>query len=37
MGSVARGSTPAEFVAVIEEQRTKIAAITRTIGTKPAQ
>ena len=37
VGSVARGSTPAEFVAVIEEQRTKIAAITRTIGTKPAQ
>jgi tripartite-type tricarboxylate transporter receptor subunit TctC len=37
MGSIARGSTPAEFSAAIEEQRTKIAAIARTIGTKPAQ
>lgn len=37
MGSIARGSTPAEFSAAIEEQRAKIAAIAGTIGTKPAQ
>jgi tripartite-type tricarboxylate transporter receptor subunit TctC len=37
MGSIARGSTPAEFVAAIEEQRAKIAAIARGIGTKAAQ
>ena len=37
MGSIARGSTPAEFVAAIEQQRAKIAEIARGIGTKPAQ
>ena len=37
MGSVARGSTPAEFAAAIEEQRAKVAAIATAIGTKPAQ
>jgi tripartite-type tricarboxylate transporter receptor subunit TctC len=37
MGSVVRGSTPAEFVVAIEEQRAKVAAIATAIGTKPAQ
>ena len=37
MGSAARGSTPAKFAAAIEEQRAKVAAIARAIGTKPAQ
>jgi len=37
MGSVARGSTPAEFAAAIEEQRAKVAAIAKSIGTKPGQ
>jgi tripartite-type tricarboxylate transporter receptor subunit TctC len=37
LGIVARASTPAEFAAAIEEQRTKIAAIATAIGTKPAQ
>jgi len=37
MGIVARGSTPGEFVAAIEEQRAKVAAIAAAIGTKPAQ
>jgi tripartite-type tricarboxylate transporter receptor subunit TctC len=35
IGSVAGGSTPAEFVAVIDEQRAKVAAIAKMIGTKP--
>jgi hypothetical protein len=35
MGALASGSTPAEFAAAIEEQRTKVAAIAKTIGTKP--
>jgi len=33
---VARGSTPSEFAAAIEEQRAKVAAIAMAIGTKPA-
>jgi len=37
MGIVARGSTPAEFAAAIEEQRTKVAAIAAALGTKPTQ
>jgi tripartite-type tricarboxylate transporter receptor subunit TctC len=37
MGSVARGSTPAEFAGAIEEQRAKVAAIATAIGTKPTQ
>jgi tripartite-type tricarboxylate transporter receptor subunit TctC len=36
-GSVARGSTPAEFAAAIEEQRAKVASIARTMAKKPAQ
>jgi tripartite-type tricarboxylate transporter receptor subunit TctC len=35
LGIVARPSTPAEFVAAIEEQRAKIAKIATTIGTIP--
>jgi tripartite-type tricarboxylate transporter receptor subunit TctC len=37
MSSIALGSTPAEFVTAIEEQRAKIAAIAQGIGTKPSQ
>jgi tripartite-type tricarboxylate transporter receptor subunit TctC len=37
IGIVARGSTPGEFVAAIEEQRAKVAAIAAAIGTKPGQ
>jgi tripartite-type tricarboxylate transporter receptor subunit TctC len=37
LGIVARTSTPAEFVAAIEEQRAKIATIAAAIGTKPVQ
>jgi tripartite-type tricarboxylate transporter receptor subunit TctC len=37
IGSAARGSTPAEFAAAIEEQRAKVAVIARSIGTKPKQ
>ena len=37
IGIVARGSTPAEFVAAIEEQRAKVAAIAAAIGTKAVQ
>ena len=37
IGIVARGSTPEEFAAAIEEQRVKVAAIAAAIGTKPAQ
>jgi tripartite-type tricarboxylate transporter receptor subunit TctC len=37
MGSAVRASTPAEFVAMIEDQRAKVAAIATTIGTKPTQ
>ena len=36
IGIVARGSTPGEFAAAIEEQRTKVAAIAAAIGMKPA-
>ena len=36
IGIVARGSTPSEFAAAIEEQRAKVAAIAMAIGTKPA-
>jgi tripartite-type tricarboxylate transporter receptor subunit TctC len=36
-GSVARGSTPAEFAAAIEDQRAKVADIARAVGAKPAQ
>jgi tripartite-type tricarboxylate transporter receptor subunit TctC len=35
MGSVARGSTPAEFAAIIEQQRVKVAAIAKLLGVKP--
>jgi tripartite-type tricarboxylate transporter receptor subunit TctC len=37
MGSVALGSTPAEFAAAIEDQRAKVAAIATSIGAKPGQ
>lgn len=37
MGIVARGSTPEEFAAAIEEQRAKVAAIAAAIGTEPTQ
>ena len=37
IGIVARGSTPGEFAAAIEEQRAKIASIAAAIGTKPTQ
>jgi tripartite-type tricarboxylate transporter receptor subunit TctC len=37
MGSAARGSSPAEFAAAIEEQRTKVEAIAKLIGYKPKQ
>jgi len=37
MGIVARASTPDEFVAAIEDQRVKLAAIAAAIGTKPTQ
>ncbi len=37
VAQVARGSTPAEFAAAIEEQRAKIASIVKLIGTKPTQ
>ena len=36
IGIVARGSTPAEFAAAIEDQRAKIAAIARLISFKAA-
>ena len=35
MGSIAQGSTPAEFAAAIEEQRAKVAAIAKAMGAKP--
>jgi tripartite-type tricarboxylate transporter receptor subunit TctC len=35
IGIVARGSTPGEFAAAIEEQRAKVAAIAAAIGMKP--
>jgi tripartite-type tricarboxylate transporter receptor subunit TctC len=34
-GQIARGSTPAEFAAAIEEQRSRISAIVRLIGKSP--
>ncbi|HEY7297904.1 MAG TPA: tripartite tricarboxylate transporter substrate binding protein [Xanthobacteraceae bacterium] len=34
LGSVPRSGTPAEFVAAVQDQRDKIAAIARAIGTK---
>jgi tripartite-type tricarboxylate transporter receptor subunit TctC len=37
MGAVAVGGTPAGFAAAVEEQRTKIAAIAKAIGTKPGK
>jgi tripartite-type tricarboxylate transporter receptor subunit TctC len=37
LGQVARGNTPAEFAATIEEQRAKMAAIATLIGFKPAR
>lgn len=37
IGVVARGSTPGEFAAAIEEQRAKVAAIAAAIGVKPAR
>src|SRR5262245_26252876 len=35
IGQVARGSTPAEFAAAIEEQRAKMAAMVKLVGIKP--
>ena len=37
IGSVVRGSTPAEFAAAIEDQRASIAAVAKMIGTKPSR
>jgi tripartite-type tricarboxylate transporter receptor subunit TctC len=37
VGQVARASTPIEFTAAIEEQRSQISSIARLSGTKPAQ
>jgi tripartite-type tricarboxylate transporter receptor subunit TctC len=37
IGIAARGSTPEEFAAVIEEQRARIAKIATAIGAKPQQ
>jgi tripartite-type tricarboxylate transporter receptor subunit TctC len=37
IGIAARGSSPGEFTAVIEEQRAKVAAIAAAIGMKPAK
>jgi tripartite-type tricarboxylate transporter receptor subunit TctC len=37
IGQVARGSTPAEFTAAIEEQRAKIASIVNVIGSNPTR
>src|SRR5262245_10718007 len=37
IGIVARGSTPSEFAAAIEEQRAKVATIAAAIGMKPTQ
>jgi tripartite-type tricarboxylate transporter receptor subunit TctC len=37
IGVRAHGSTPEEFVAAIEDQRAKVAAIATSIGTKPLQ
>lgn len=34
-GMVARGSTPAEFGAAIDERRRKVAAIAAIVGAKP--
>jgi tripartite-type tricarboxylate transporter receptor subunit TctC len=36
-GQVARGSTPADFAAAIEEQRLQISSIAASVGSKPAQ
>jgi tripartite-type tricarboxylate transporter receptor subunit TctC len=37
MGQIARGSTPPEFAAAIEEQRVKMAGIMKLTGAKPTQ
>ena len=37
VGQIARGSTPAEFAAAIEEQRIQISSIATVVGAKPAQ
>ena len=37
VGQVARGSTPMDFAAAIEEQRIQISWIARLSGTRPAQ
>jgi tripartite-type tricarboxylate transporter receptor subunit TctC len=37
IGIAARGGTTAEFVAAIEEQRVKVAAIAAAVGARPAQ
>src|SRR5262245_1489172 len=37
VGQIARGSTPIEFAAAIEEQRIQISSIARLVGTKPAR
>jgi tripartite-type tricarboxylate transporter receptor subunit TctC len=37
IGIVARSSTPSEFSAAIEAQRTKVAAIADAVDIKPAQ
>jgi tripartite-type tricarboxylate transporter receptor subunit TctC len=37
LGQVARGSTPAEFAAAIDEQRAKMAAIAQSVGIRPTR
>jgi tripartite-type tricarboxylate transporter receptor subunit TctC len=37
VGQLARGSTPSEFAAAIEEQRLKMAAIAQSIGMRPTR
>jgi tripartite-type tricarboxylate transporter receptor subunit TctC len=37
IGIVARGSTPGQFAAAIEEQRVKVASIAPAIGTRRTQ
>ena len=34
-GQIVRGSTPAEFAAAIEDQRSRISAIVRLVGKPP--
>jgi hypothetical protein len=37
IGSIARGSTPGEFAADIDEARVRFAAIAKMIGLKPTK